>query len=111
MKRLTRLYINDYGFTKPCDDLEHLQLVADKLGQLEDYEDELGIDLIALKTAQKGFYSKYFDSYVKPIRIVIFEEATRPYIEVHHNKMIKLIFIDEYGKTWALTKEELEDEE
>ncbi len=85
--------------------------IIDKLGAREDIEDELGIDLVTLKTAQKGFYSKYFDSYVKPIRIVIFEEATRPYIEVHHNKMTKLIFIDEYGKTWALTKEELEEEE
>lgn len=109
MKRLTRetpfgnyTAINNY--VEPGRDEQECVY---KLGPLEDIEDQLGIDLITLKAAQKGFYSKYFDSYVKPVRIVIFEEATRPYIEVHHNKMIKLIFIDEYGKTWALTKEEL----
>jgi len=71
------------------------------------YENEFKVDLSILKAAQKGFYSKYFNSYVKPLRIVIFEEATRPYIELYHNKMTKLIFIDDYGKTWALTEKEL----
>jgi hypothetical protein len=72
------------------------------------YEGKLGVDLSTLKAAQKGFYSKYFNSYVKPLRIVIFEVSTRPYIEVYSNKMTKLIFIDDYGKTWALTEEELQ---
>lgn len=30
----------------PCDNLEHLEKVYTKLGQLEDIEEELGIDLI-----------------------------------------------------------------
>jgi hypothetical protein len=72
------------------------------------YENEFGVDLGVLKAARKGFYSKYFNSYVKPFRIVIFEVSTRPYIEVYRNKMTKLIFIGDYGKTWALTEEELQ---
>ena len=44
--RLTKKYQNDYGFTKPCDDLEHLQLVADKLGQLEDLMEKYEINTI-----------------------------------------------------------------
>lgn len=44
-KRLTEKYGNDYGFTKSCKDLDYLQLVADKLGQLEDLEEQLGCPL------------------------------------------------------------------
>lgn len=112
VKRKTKYIHEDYELLHEHDYAERFasgigSYIIDKLGSREDIEDELGVDLVTLKAAQKGFYSKYFDSYVKPIRIVIFEEATRPYIEVHYNNMTKLIFIDEYGKTWALTKVEL----
>jgi len=75
-----------------------------KLGQLEDIEEELGIDLITLfKALKKGFYSKdgeyhhfsnlFFDS----------EEIYDGYNNVDY-------YFKDYGKTWALTKEELENE-
>ena len=48
MSRLTEKYGNDYGFTKSFKDLDHLQLVADKLGGLEDLEEELGCPLEVL---------------------------------------------------------------
>ena len=43
--RLTKFYddFEKYGFTKPCDDMEHLQLVADKLGKYEDLEQKFEI--------------------------------------------------------------------
>lgn len=51
MTRLTRkVYYNGthYGSPDgiPCDNLEHLEKVYTKLGQLEDIQEELGIDLI-----------------------------------------------------------------
>ena len=57
MKRLTQKMLYDgeelYGsIGVPCDDLKYLKLIYDKLGQLEDIEEELGIDLIALLKAQ-----------------------------------------------------------
>ena len=68
---------------------------SQKLGQLEDIEDELGIDLIILfKALDKGIYCK--DSgYTKNERL-------------YHYGADKFYDFKDYGKTWALTKEELE---
>lgn len=75
-----------------------------KLGQLEDIEEELGIEFITLfKALFEGFY--YKDAFGN--------------IEYFSKELLKLIrekndfnkVIEEfknYGKTWALTKEELE---
>ena len=69
-----------------------------KLGQLEDIEDELGIDLIILfKMIRDGFYIKTSDD------ILFFKNEDK-------YEMLKKYkdFTNDYGKTWALTKEELE---
>lgn len=76
-----------------------------KLGQLEDIEEELGIDLVTLfKALKNGIYTKEnLDNY--------------PYACLLRNDMVLVLFDDvykheyllkDYGKTWALTKEELE---
>lgn len=73
-----------------------------KLGQLEDIEEELGIDLITffkIYNADK-VYIKGKDYYWK------IRHYNRHSISVGTNKIICLPFKD-YGKTWALTKEEL----
>ena len=71
-----------------------------KLGQLEDIEDELGIDLITIyKALKNGYYYKD-------------EDGSIQYID--DNCLFKDIFnaikemAKEYNKSWALTKEELE---
>ena len=81
-----------------------------KLGQLEDIEEELGIDLITLFKALKNgiWYKDYKDSdcikFTKDIEEHInWKELIVPAKYTH----ISLSFKD-YGKTWTLTKEELE---
>ena len=83
-----------------------------KLGQLEDIEEELGIDLITLfKAYHVGFHIKYEDGLrgfvkggeyfleicleTKAFKVKAFPDGTKWYFK-------------DYGKTWALTKEELE---
>ena len=101
-----------------------------KLGQLEDIEEELGIDLITLfkvleeKTAfYKGavipiWYEpyqigEYKESDIRGIDLSNFHKSKRGNwcfdAYDHHNKLApKNLFLKDYGKTWALTKEELE---
>lgn len=93
------------------------QLAIDKaLGELYDYkkvEEELKCPLdfcitpYSLTGLKKIWYRK---QWCDVVRIVIYEEATRPYMEVRVKELknLKIIFLDNYGETWALTKEELD---
>ena len=97
-----------------------------KLGQLEDVEDELGIDLITLVKALKQetlFIKTDFD--IKETvkngegwgmkhlsfedeELVIFAQILYPNDITHKEWLIPLrLKLCDYGKTWALTKEEL----
>ena len=101
-----------------------IQTMIDKLGLLEDVEEELDIDLITLfKAFRYGIYVKMhkYNGYVSPQDLrgtlgweYILDFANK---EDHsHPYEVKLIFgktgicltSKSYGKTWALTKEELE---
>ena len=80
--------------------------IITKLGQLEDIEEELGIDLLTLfKVLKNGCY-------VKPWKEIKYSYEIRT-----GSDNIHLFLLDEndndysfkdYGKTWALTREELE---
>ena len=84
----------------------------DKLGQLEDIEEELGIDLVTLfKALNNGVWE--IDDYTKKIK-----QTEIRGIELYGLCAIWSPTIPEcdytlkyqdYGKTWALTKEELEN--
>ena len=77
-----------------------------KLCDLEYIEEELGIDLITLFKASKCFYSKTLDCYCphpNPIFKTCGEKG-----EWHISFMGNLHKLKDYGKTWALTKDELE---
>ena len=81
-----------------------------KLGKLENIEEELGIDLITLFKAQtQGFY---IINVLNEIEKVKLSEWRFNLIkkEVHRIKRNKHLSFTDYGKTWALTKEELENE-
>ena len=96
------------------------QTCVDKLGTLEDIEEELGIDLItlfkALKdgiwTNQEQWYGDEKQGKIRffQVRLLLEENA----IGCIHNSMwkgkevIRTLYFKDYGKTWALTKEELE---
>ena len=89
-------------------EIKDKKLAEEKLCQLEDIEDELGIDLITLFKALKN-------------GIVIKDEPLQNYpCSLNHNDIGWFLFVrtdgvlgsyylKDYGKTWALTKEELEN--
>lgn len=114
MTRLTRKVNYDgihYGSPDgiPCDNLEHLEKVYTKLGQLEDIEEELGIDLITLFKALKQGYIYYpincpNDCYKYKIECIYM----KPRIHLYVADGVGGCYMEDYGKTWALTKEELE---
>ena len=83
--------------------------IIDKLGQLEDIEDELGIDLITLfkvLNADKVYNRQY--GYYDLCSIDIKEKTIWFDNEkVVDKKPIDTLLLKDYGKTWALTKEEL----
>ena len=82
----------------------------DKLGQLEDIEEEFGIDLITLfKAVMNGFWYKNKYGYHQA-------DDYEYVIDLESNRLVKLyeedgrIFcFEDYGKDWALTKKELEE--
>ena len=93
------------------------QMCVDKLGTLEDIEEELDIDLIkAIELCKKANKQKvvYTKERWGSDTIKIIDELD---IELFSHKLYKTfggIYVSldlyEYGKTWALTKEELENE-
>ena len=102
--RLTKKYDDgSYGIEK-CTNKHEI-----KLGQLEDIEDELGIDLITLFKVINGgkVYNKKYgyynscsvDTHDKTIYFENYETTER--------KPLDALKLQDYGKTWALTKEEL----
>ena len=105
MNRFTEKIDNEYivsvsmGIGGYTDVAEEKQYEANqKLGQHEDIEEELGIDLITLfKALKNGIYGKIGD------RI---EHILAPHL-VEHMKEIYIFKIKDYGKTWALTEQEL----
>ena len=102
--RLTKKYDDgSYGLEKVNCETEI------KLGQLEDIEEELGIDLITLfKALKNGIYIKKQSQTTYPLALLrthYSNKTTRYY--VFDNGKEKEIKLKDYGKTWALTKEEL----
>ena len=85
--------------------------MAKKLGQLEDIEEELGIDLLTyfkIKSA-KSVYVKELDNDTSEMLVRPSKES----IDVCYKGFVNIPECDsslqfkDYGKTWALTKEEL----
>ena len=113
---LSFLAIGDENHTIKCK-----ETIEKDLDQLEEYrkiEEELGIDLITLFNIDKQLNTKKeiwfkiedeieenfrFDSYY------IIDLKHKAFVKIEYEPLDYLYFKD-YGKTWALTKEELEDE-
>ena len=86
----------------------------DKLGELEDIEEELGIDLVTFVKALKQDYIwvKADDLEGKVVRCSSFT-LSHGYFYCEYESDVEFGYgfyaIRDYGETWALTKEELED--
>ena len=105
MNRLTNSTKSIVEGTATPIDFHKEQLIYLKLKSLEDIEEELGIDLITLFTALKyGIYKKGRNSLKG---LILYSKM--PMFSFYH-KTIDAELIEDYGKTWALTKEELENE-
>lgn len=90
-----------------------------KLGQLEDIEEELGIDLTTLfKALKNGIYVKEEHLPKIPIRFIAPNELVFDTDYLYQLKFCRAytklketcypFYFKDYGKTWALTREELE---
>lgn len=91
------------------DKYELIENAVDKLGQLEDIEEELGIDLKTLFKALNGCYflqisTKKICSDIRPTLIYQCGWHLKPNL----TELPMIYALKDYGKTWALTKEELE---
>ncbi len=100
-------------------------IIVDKLGQLEDIEDEIGVDLITLFKALKyGFYGTIYGVSKENAKAKnwkpTFYELKNIDIKKYDGKLAFIYYLgdlsysdffvykfDDYGKTWALTEEEL----
>lgn len=88
---------------------------TDKLSQLEDLAEQIGCSLDFVATPYKLSGLKkiwYHNQWCEVVRIVVYEEATKPYMEVRCKdyKYLKMILLEDYGKTWFLDKTELTKE-
>ena len=83
----------------------------DKLDQYETIEEELGIDLITLFKALKNgiYFENDKQHHIVELNLGISGDYRLSYEIIdglHEN-----VYVKDYGKTWALTKEELENEQ
>lgn len=122
MERLTEKTtpnpIHDCGYVAKVEE----KGLLDKLGQLEDIEEELGIDLITVLNGLlddgivwvKLPYTHRLNGNLPNIYAVDVSIQTRWCFKRPRFFAIELgafqfrFFLTDYGKTWALTKEELE---
>ena len=130
MNRLTRKIKGYYSVDlRTCLPMEYEQIensnaCVDKLGKLEDIEEELGIDFITLFKALKNGINVYYEDeeryqfhnnlrleYHKTLGwglVYIYGCSCRDDMSMKLDK--EFYELKGYGKTWALTREELEDE-
>lgn len=86
------------------DAIDRENIVLSKLKHYEDIEEELGIDLITLfKALKNGIYKKGRNNLKG---LILYSKM--PMFSFYH-KTIDAELIEDYGKTWALTKEELKE--
>ncbi len=105
--RLTKKNQNSYSYKTEGVYIESTECL-NKLGQLEDIEEELGIDLATLFKALKQGYIYYpincpNDCYKYKIECLYM----KPRIHLYVTDGVGGCYMEDYGKTWALTKEEL----
>lgn len=115
MNRLTKKNNGTGSWTQfgdkylPAHNIKHKQCV-NKLGQLEDLEEELGVELTTLfKALENGVFinedGSVYKDYIKSI-----EHWPDCWGFISNDEDIE-VFFEDYGVTWALTIEELEMKE
>lgn len=110
MERLTKKIRGIDAYTPNC--VGNIPLLT-KLGHFEDLEDELGIPLeVLFKALKNGIYRLYeeFDDEPPYVRFafvsILYNEDNSAWVFECSN--LDIYDLKDYGKTWALTREELE---
>lgn len=121
-ERVDMHYEYEYGANGfCCTDAEQLAKVYDKLGRLEDIEDKLGVDIVRLYKALTRniiYYKNEISNEIDECECV-YSSITKYENNIYafmlllknlNNEESYMVATIDYGKTWALTKEELEDD-
>ena len=119
MKRLTRNVLTETSPMYELGEWADNEEALNKLGQLEDIEEELGIDFITLfKALKNGFYHIDKNKHIyttKPTKgnggAMNFYVCLECIIAEDTFGDQYIYSLKDYGKVWALTKEELEQNE
>ena len=108
-KELAAMFPNyDYARNELGFAISDTQMLLEKLGQLEDIEEELGIDLITLFKALKyPIYVKEKDETWWCSNRLYFGLGQAFIVIIGLDDKDIILPLKDYGKTWALTKEEL----
>lgn len=115
LEELEELYEEACHYATPMDRDGKLNALYFSLKQtLKEYEqlkiigEELGIDLITKDRVERAdeVYSKFYDEYIDDFTLHRYGVEINNRYDASGNNHI-LLYKD-YGKTWALTKEELE---
>lgn len=102
MERLTKKQENKYWLNCSYDEQDAIQ----QLGKLEDIEQELGIPLeVLFKALKEEIWTYDYDKKITRTTILDFGLGVYGW---YLSNMSYLVSTKDYGKTWALTKEELE---
>jgi len=80
--------------------------VTSKLGKLEDIEE------LCKEVTKQPYYQKYLDGTISKVDdtdcVAIYSFEENAIALLYYGECSFILKINEYGKTWALTKEELE---
>lgn len=86
----------------------------EKLGKLEDIEDELGISLeVLFKALKEGIY-RFYEEFEDEPPYIYYLAVDLCYDDANEKEWCLVgltntpYYLKDYGKTWALTREELE---
>lgn len=104
---MTRLTIKDKAIR------DNFNAEYAKLADLEDIEEELGIDLITyfkIKVGIKVYSTLLIDDDLIIDNIFGSGKDTLYHIVKRYSKSGVFVGLDEYGRNWALTRKELENE-
>ena len=108
MKRLTKKSATPVDTIQAPDDTTNMY---NKLSALEDIEEDLGVDLIKLLTADKIYYKAHgeIESNIFDVSFYSFLILVRVYHSPYRKDDEHFAFgFNDYGKTWAFTRKELE---
>jgi len=93
------------------------QAFINKLGILEDLAEEIGcpLEIVITPYFKRGKLEVFYRGKMREvIRVVAFEEATRPYMDVFYRDnekemfKVKTIWLEDYKKTWWLKEDKSE---